>query len=140
MDGFFVAKFKVEKRAKGSAVTELKTADEPVLVDEEFAIKVMTSEGAAVFDSDEDRPYLEGNTVELLEASSSFSYMFFFCRGQTQTDEIKGSSTSSSNKEAQPATCIHSDRGKNIEHFSVSRNFPTFVSSVYCIFHLLSYQ
>ena len=62
MDGFYVAKFKVEKRAKGSAatVTDSKIADEPVLVDEEFAVKDMTSEGAAVFDSDEDRPYLEG--------------------------------------------------------------------------------
>jgi 25S rRNA (cytosine2870-C5)-methyltransferase len=77
MDGFYVAKFKVEKRVKGSAVADSKTADEPVLVDEEFAIKDMTSEGAAVFDSDEDRPYLEG-TVELLEASSSFSSMIFF--------------------------------------------------------------
>ena len=60
MDGFYVAKFKVEKRTKGSAVTDSKTADEPVLMDEEFAIKGMITEGAAVFDSDEDRPYLEG--------------------------------------------------------------------------------
>jgi len=67
MDGFYVAKFKVEKRTKGSAGTDLKTADEPVLVDEEFAVK---SEGAAVFDSDEDRPYLEG-TVETLNSEAS---------------------------------------------------------------------
>ena len=80
MDGFYVAKFKVEKRAKGSAATDSKTADdEPVLVDEEFAVKDMTSEGAAVFDSDEDRPYLEGS-VELLETSSRFSCMILFQR------------------------------------------------------------
>ena len=60
MDGFFVAKFKVEKRVKG---TDSKTADESVLVDEELTIGDVTSAGA-VFDSDEDRPYLEG-TVEL---------------------------------------------------------------------------
>ena len=70
-----MAKFKVEKRAKGSAVTDLKTADEPVLVDEEFAIKDTRSKEAAMFDSDEDRPYLEG-TVELLKAISSFSSFF----------------------------------------------------------------
>jgi len=60
MDGFYVARFKVGKRAKGLAVTDSKTADEPVLVDDdEFAIKDMSTEGAAAFDSDEDRPYLE---------------------------------------------------------------------------------
>ena len=133
MDGFYVARFKVEKRAKGSAVTDSKIADEPVLVDEEFAIKDMTSDGAAVFDSDEDRPYLEG-TVELLEASFSFSSMIFCCRGQTQTDENKGSSTSSSDKETKSATCIHSDRGKNIDLFSVFRNLPNVC--LVCLLHL----
>ena len=134
MDGFYVAKFKVEKRAKGSASTDSKTADEPVLVDEEFAVKDMTSEGSAVFDSDEDRPYLEG-TVELI--GSKFQLLihdFCCCRGQTQTDEIKRSSTSSSNKETRPATCIHSDRGKNIDPFLVSRNLPNVcLVCVYCI-------
>jgi 25S rRNA (cytosine2870-C5)-methyltransferase len=89
MDGFYVAKFKVEKRAKGSAATDSKTADEPVLVDEEFAVKDMTSEGAAVFDSDEDRPYLEG-TVELLEASSSFSSMIFVVDAKRRRMRSKG--------------------------------------------------
>lgn len=136
MDGFYVARFKVEKRAKGSAMSDSKTTDEPVLVDEEFAMKNMTSEQAAVFDSDEDRPYLEG-TVELLKASSNFSSMFFCCRGQTQTDEIKGSSTSSSNQETQPATSIHSDRGKNIDPFSVSRNLPNIC--LVCLLHFIPF-
>ncbi|KAF8797936.1 NOL1/NOP2/sun family putative RNA met [Phlegmacium glaucopus] len=65
MDGFYVAKFKVEKRAKGSAGTDSKTADEPVLVDEEFAVN---PEGAAVFDSDEDRPYLEESKRRRMKA------------------------------------------------------------------------
>jgi ribosomal RNA methyltransferase Nop2 len=85
MDGFYVAKFKVEKRAKGSAVT----ADEPALVDEEFVVKGITSEGAAAFDSDEDRPYLEG-TVELSEASSSFSSMIFVVEAKRRRMKSKG--------------------------------------------------
>lgn len=88
MDGFYVAKFKVEKRAKGSTVSDSKI-DEPVLVDEEFATKDMTSEGAAVFDSDEDRPYLEG-TVELLKASSSFSSMIFVVEAKRRWMKSKG--------------------------------------------------
>ena len=89
MDGFYVAKFKVEKRAKGSAVTDSTTADEPVLVDEEFAVKDMTSGWAAVFDSDEDRPYLEG-TVELLEVSSNFSYIIFVVEAKRRRMKSKG--------------------------------------------------
>ena len=89
MDGFYVAKFKVEKRAKGSASTDSKTADEPVLVDEEFDVKEIISEGAAVFDSDEDRPYLEG-TVELLEASSSSSSMIFVIEAKRRRMKSKG--------------------------------------------------
>ena len=89
MDGFYVAKFKVEKRVKGAAVADSKTADEPVLVDEEFAIKDMTSEGAAVFDSDEDRPYLEG-AVEPLKAYSSFSSMIFVVEAKRRQMKSKG--------------------------------------------------
>ena len=89
MDGFYVAKFKVEKRAKGSAATDSKTADEPVLVGEEFAVKDMTSEGVAVFDSDEDRPYLEG-AVKLLGTSSSFSYMNFVVEAKRRRMKSKG--------------------------------------------------
>ena len=63
MDGFYVAKFKVEKRVKGSATTDSEATDQPVFVDEEFATRDVTS---AVFDSDEDRPYLEG-TVEFID-------------------------------------------------------------------------
>lgn len=77
MDGFYVAKFKVEKRAKGSAGTDSKTADEPVLVDEEFAIKDARFEDVAVFDSDEDRPYLEG-TVEPFDKESKFGFIYHF--------------------------------------------------------------
>lgn len=105
MDGFYVAKFKVEKRAKGSTVTDSKTADEPVLVDEEFAIKDMISEGAAVFNSDEDRPYLEG-TVELLKACSSFSSMIFVVEAKRRRMKSKGLRPPRTKKHSLPALTV----------------------------------
>lgn len=63
MDGFFVAKFKVEKRSKALAVAREKEAvEEPVLVDEEFMKDVIvTTPAFKSFDAEEDRPYLEGS-------------------------------------------------------------------------------
>ena len=60
MDGFFVAKFKVEKKAKTNKTSE-KEGD-PIQVDEEFLQSVGGKPDAevAMFDEDEDRPYLEG--------------------------------------------------------------------------------
>ena len=57
MDGFFVAKFKVEKRPK---IHKTNDDDEPVQVDEEFIHDQTNGTGATTFDSEEDRPYLEG--------------------------------------------------------------------------------
>lgn len=57
MDGFFVAKFRVEKRSKASS-DKLQAADEPVDVDEEFLTDVKMDHSG--FDAEEDRPYLEG--------------------------------------------------------------------------------
>ncbi len=59
MDGFFVAKFKVERRTKSKAASEA-VRDDPmtVIADGESA------EGAA-FDSDEDRAYIESKSVLL---------------------------------------------------------------------------
>lgn len=62
MDGFFVAKFKVEKRAKTHKTNE-EDDDKIVQVDEEFMQGVESQTngiGTTTFDSDEDRPYLEG--------------------------------------------------------------------------------
>ncbi|KAF9052969.1 NOL1/NOP2/sun family-domain-containing protein [Panaeolus papilionaceus] len=58
MDGFFVAKFKVEKRSKAAIAASAKEeVDEPIEVDEEF---MQNGETARVgFNEDEDRPYLE---------------------------------------------------------------------------------
>jgi hypothetical protein len=121
MDGFYVAKFKVEKRTKGSAGTDSKIADGPVLVDEEFAMNDVKSEGTAVFDSDEDRPYLEGNVEPFNREASIHEFFCCCCRVQTQTDESKGSPTSASNKNKQGASSIHNGGGNNINPFSVSR-------------------
>ncbi|PPQ64100.1 hypothetical protein CVT24_008917 [Panaeolus cyanescens] len=58
MDGFFVAKFKVEKRSKSAiAASKKDEADEPIEVDEEFIQNGDTADVA--FNDDEDRPYLE---------------------------------------------------------------------------------
>ena len=90
MDGFYVAKFKVEKRAKGSsAAADSKTGDESVLeVDEEFA---MRSEGAAAaFDSDEDRPYLEGTVEPYWKQAPHFSSVIFVAESKRRWIKSKG--------------------------------------------------
>ena len=59
MDGFFVAKFKVEKKAKMPRVNE--KDEEGIQVDEDSVMQgIETRIQATAFDSDEDRPYLEG--------------------------------------------------------------------------------
>ena len=80
MDGFYVAKFKVEKRTKGSARADSKSADEPVLVDEEFTVKDVKS---TMFDSDEDRPYLEGTAKSFNRDILIYAFFVLFCRVQT---------------------------------------------------------
>jgi hypothetical protein len=56
MDGFYVAKFRVEKRTKSATVREPDSAPAVVTVDE-MSQQVEEDVG---FDSEEDRPYLEG--------------------------------------------------------------------------------
>lgn len=101
MDGFFVAKFKVEKRSKAAIAASAKEeVDEPIEVDEEF---MQNGETARVgFNEDEDRPYLEG------KCSFGASPLLFplrmvcllppcyFCRGQTETYESERLTTTSS--------------------------------------------
>jgi ribosomal RNA methyltransferase Nop2 len=91
MDGFFVAKFKVEKRTKALKTDE---KDEPLQVDEEFMQGQMDGVEVTVFDSDEDRPYLERMSL------ISFYLTFALCtnrsdRGDEKTHEGKGSASSS---------------------------------------------
>lgn len=58
MDGFYVAKFKVEKRTKSTTVEDANVDLEPIsMVIDETSKKVEEDVG---FDSEEDRPYLEG--------------------------------------------------------------------------------
>ncbi|KAF8902042.1 NOL1/NOP2/sun family-domain-containing protein [Gymnopilus junonius] len=57
MDGFFVAKFKVEKRSKVPATQGKEEEVEPKFVDEEF--KVGAQETFTGFNEEEDQPYLE---------------------------------------------------------------------------------
>lgn len=57
MDGFFVAKFKVEKRMKAKTDTEIEGVGGLVGIEGEEPQEV---EEEAGFDSEEDKPYLEG--------------------------------------------------------------------------------
>lgn len=72
MDGFYVAKFKVEKRAKVKTVDEGKKTE---VIIEGFAEGAEPSEQVG-FDSDEDRPYLEGLLSELSINCRSYSLFF----------------------------------------------------------------
>lgn len=92
MDGFYVAKFKVEKRTKAKKVEE----------GEEVAVEVVGEDGTVenkpkedvAFDSDEDRPYLEGQSPEYLRNTCPSLY----CRGQKTADEGQGLAPSASLK------------------------------------------
>jgi len=59
MDGFYVAKFKVERRPKGRVVAEEKS--------EEVMEEAENKEDIA-FDSEEDRPYIEEATRRRIKA------------------------------------------------------------------------
>lgn len=63
-----------------------------MLVDKEFAIRDVTSGRATVFDSDEDRPYLEG-TVELYKKklmNELLIHEFFFVESKRRRMKSKG--------------------------------------------------
>ncbi|KAF9483888.1 NOL1/NOP2/sun family putative RNA met [Pholiota conissans] len=59
MDGFFVAKFRVEKRSKALSGQSAKDADESVLVDDKFKTDIAPISDFKGFDEEEDKPYLE---------------------------------------------------------------------------------
>jgi ribosomal RNA methyltransferase Nop2 len=60
MDGFYVAKFKVEKRAKIKPMAEdIEDVDNNVAIEEDQGDKKVQEDTG--FNSDEDRPYLEGS-------------------------------------------------------------------------------
>lgn len=62
MDGFFVAKFKVEKRIKPSAMVDSKEEDSVVIEGENGEVLAQDDSG---FDSEEDRPYLQGLSISM---------------------------------------------------------------------------
>ncbi|KJA27542.1 hypothetical protein HYPSUDRAFT_944453 [Hypholoma sublateritium FD-334 SS-4] len=101
MDGFFVAKFRVEKRAKNAS--EPAQVDEPVLVDEEFKTELVPQSDFKGFDAEEDRPYLEGMSpiaLRTLRALTAPVFRLVFCRGETDPHEGEG-----------PASAPAQDRG-----------------------------
>lgn len=85
MDGFYVAKFKVEKRAKvKKADEEDEEETEDMVVQEDGEVSM---EPKVTFDAEEDKPYLEGkNSVSYFGSSlTGFDH-----RGDTETHESQG--------------------------------------------------
>ena len=95
MDGFFVAKFKVEKRSKALVVAR-EAVEEPVLVDEEFTKDIiLTTPAFKGFDAEEDRPYLEGSPPFFM---TIYVYQRLNRRGETEAYEGQGSASAPSIK------------------------------------------
>ena len=69
MDGFFVAKFKVEKALKSSKVQDAMNDGMEGIIDDQQEEEEAED---IKFDSEEDRPYLEGGLVILLREWISF--------------------------------------------------------------------
>ena len=90
MDGFFVAKFRVEKRAKNAS--EPAQVDEPVLVDEEFKTELVPQLDFKGFDAEEDQPYLEGMFPIALRTRHLLTVpvCLCLCRGEAETHEGEG--------------------------------------------------
>lgn len=77
MDGFYVAKFKVEKRAKIKPTAEdTEDVDNNVIVEEDQQNKKAQEDIG--FDSEEDRPYLEGSYYNFV------SCHYLICLGSFQ--------------------------------------------------------
>lgn len=60
MDGFYVAKFKVGKRTKAAVPDDVPMDLDPIPMLDEQMVPVEKVEEDVGFDSEEDRPYLEG--------------------------------------------------------------------------------
>lgn len=96
MDGFYVAKFKVEKRTKAKG-----KADEAQGAVEQ-ADGDVAEQDQPMFDEEEDKPYLEGMYHfqlagnEVRPAETEMASLF---RGETKADEGQGSARSTPNKD-----------------------------------------
>lgn len=81
IDGFFVAKFKVEKRSK----VQTKTVNEP-------SAELPDVEEDVAFDSEEDKPFIEGSAAAFV--GLHFLLMLVIShRGKTKANEGKGSTS-----------------------------------------------
>lgn len=110
MDGFFVAKFKVGKRAKKAKAAD----DEGVSGDEGVVSESVAKTGTAgvAFDSDEDRPYLEGETPfsflsELCDCRADLSFLILRHEETEHEKEGIASATKSiGSRESRGTRCI----------------------------------
>jgi hypothetical protein len=99
MDGFYVAKFKIEKRAKVKAAgDDAEQLDSKVVVEEDEHESNDEKEHVG-FDPDEDKPYLHGSYAFSLPVQlADFAFFFFWCRGDKETHEIQGPTPTTSDE------------------------------------------
>lgn len=97
MDGFFVAKFKVEKRSKVHPAQSKEEEAEPALVDDEFKTDVPETSFTG-FNVEEDQPYLEGTSFTAMTCCLPWTNECSLHRGKAETHEGKGTAPSSARK------------------------------------------
>ena len=86
MDGFYVAKFKVEKRAKvKNAEDDAEPVDSKVVIEEEEGQKSDGEKEEVGFDSEEDKPYLHGPYTFCFVCVAPL--ILVECRGDKKTHE-----------------------------------------------------
>jgi len=93
MDGFYVAKFKVEKRSKTIPAGKEKEAEGVMEVDVDgdgTAIEEAIQKDSG-FDDEEDRPYLEGTFDDSMNDGCPLMTLFVPCRCEEAMDQIQGS-------------------------------------------------
>jgi len=97
MDGFYVAKFKVEKRSKTIPEKEKETDG---VMEVDFAADGTAIEEAVQkdsgFDDEEDRPYLEGTFDHSMNDGCPLMTLFVPCRCEEEMDQIQGSPSATS--------------------------------------------
>lgn len=114
MDGFFVAKFKVEKRTKKLTEAQEDAAAEAGNVAHAFA-----------FDDAEDAPYIEGVLFLLVRSASVRLAKFVVCRGEAEELEGQGPARAPTPKSC---TC-----NSNSMMYQLSTMFSTCVYALYRI-------
>ena len=128
MDGFFVAKFKVERKVKG------KKDDEDVKSTKEVKMDVDVQGKDVHFNVEEDRPYLEGAPLVVEISIFCIAHKLFHpCstrRGQAETYESQRLACSSSEPSSRFCYCP----SHSVRTLSTLEIFPCHITKVYFCF------